>query len=109
MASSFLIARLLPSIGSCLLLKSVGMAIIKKGVVITRVTAMGNMDLSELLSPRGFCYSGALHLVIQKYAAWGSFQANGLTNGYFFTALTLALRTHQAKFAPILCKFSPSR
>ena len=75
----------------------------EKGSVNYQARPSGKSGSVRTAVPGRILYSGALHLFIQKYAAWGSFLVKGLTNGYFFTTLTLAMRSCQGSY----CADSP--
>lgn len=100
--SSF-IAQLLPSISSRLLLQSVGMTTVDNEVLITRVTAVGNVDLSELLSLGGFCPLVFCTCSFRNTLLRVPFWQKGCP---FACCLNLG---HEELSGLLLCKFSPSR
>lgn len=70
----------------------------EKGSVNYQGSPSGKYGSIRTDVPGWILYSGVLHLFIQKYTAWGSFLAKGLTNGYFFTSFTLAMRSRQGSY-----------
>lgn len=70
----------------------------EKGSVNYKGSPSGKYGSIRTAVPGWILYSGVLHLFIQKCTAWGSFLAKGLTNGYFFTSFTLAMRSCQGSY-----------